>query len=132
MMKIVNVGTALLSLSLSGCISTYHAWDGTKGYQEERLDERQYRVSYVAEQATRWSWLDDYLGRRCQELAGSKVVQLADIKHDMHTVTAMSSVAVGAPIIAGGKDLGGMVMPATSAPHKVVFNLKKAEGRCSF
>ena len=34
MMKIVNVGTALLSLSLSGCISTYHAWDGTKGYQE--------------------------------------------------------------------------------------------------
>jgi len=132
MMKIVNVGAALLSLSLSGCISTYHAWDGTKGYQEEQLDERQYRVSYVAEQATRWSWLDDYLEQRCQELAGSEVAQVTDIEHDTHMVTAMSEAAVGAPVIVGGKDFGGVMMPATSAPHEVVFNLKKAEGRCSF
>ena len=124
MMKIVNVGTALLSLSLSGCISTYHAWDGTKGYQEERLDNRQYKISYVAEQATRWSWL---------ELSDSELAKVTDIKHGTHTVTAMSSAAVGAPMItAGGKDFGGVVMPATSAPHEVVFKLKKAEGRCSF
>ena len=133
MMKTVNSGAALLSLLLSGCISTYHAWDGTKGYQEERLDNRQYKISYVAEQATRWSWLDDYLERRCQELSDSELAKVTDIKHGTHTVTAMSSAAVGAPMItAGGKDFGGVVMPATSAPHEVVFKLKKAEGRCSF
>lgn len=132
MMKIVNVGTALLSLSLAGCISTYHAWDGTKGYQEERLDERQYKVSYAAEQATRWSWLDEYLERRCQELAGSEVAQLTDIKHDTQMVMAMSSVPVGAPMLPVDRDHGAVIMPATSAPHEVVFNLKKAEGRCSF
>ena len=104
----------------------------TKGYQEEQLEERQYRISYVAEQATRWDWLDDYLKRRCQELAGSHVALMSDITHDTHTVTAMSSVAVGAPVIAGGNDFGGVMMPVTSAPHEVVFNLKKAEGRCSF
>ena len=54
MMKTVNLMAGGLSLALSGCISTYHAWDGTKGYQEEQLEERQYRISYVAEQATRW------------------------------------------------------------------------------
>ncbi|MEE2604455.1 MAG: hypothetical protein VX595_15430 [Pseudomonadota bacterium] len=132
MMKTVNLVAGGLSLALSGCISTYHAWDGTKGYQEEQLEERQYRISYVAEQATRWDWLDDYLKRRCQELAGSHVALMSDITHDTHTVTAMSSVAVGAPVIAGGNDFGGVMMPVTSAPHEVVFNLKKAEGRCSF
>lgn len=132
MMKTVNLGAALRPLLVSGCISTYHAWDGTKGYQQERLDERLYRVSYVAEQATRWSWLDDYLARRCQELAGSEVAQVTDINHETSTVTAMSSVAVGAPVIAGGKDFGGVMMPATSVPHEVVFKLKKAEGHCSF
>ena len=132
MMKTVNSGAALLSLLLSGCISTYHAWDGTKGYQEEQLDERQFKVSYAADQSTRWSWLDGYLERRCQELAGSQVALMSDITHDTHTVTAMSSVAVGAPVIAGGNDFGGVMMPVTSAPHEVVFNLKKAEGRCSF
>ena len=45
MMKTVNLMAGGLSLALSGCISTYHAWDGTKGYQEEQLEERQYRIS---------------------------------------------------------------------------------------
>jgi len=132
MMKTVNSGAALLSLLLSGCISTYHAWDGTKGYQEEQLDERQFKVSYAADQSTRWSWLDGYLERRCQELAGPQVSQVTDIKHDTQTVTAMSSVRVGAPMLPVDRDHGAVVMPATLAPHEVVFNLKKAEGHCSF
>ena len=111
MMKTVNSGAALLSLLLSGCISTYHAWDGTKGYQEERPDNRQYKISYVAEQATRWSWLDDYLERRCQELSDSELAKVTDIKHGTHTVTAMSSAAVGAPMItAPVTEIGRLLM----------------------
>lgn len=123
----VKVVWLTLSLPLSGCISSYHAWDGVKGYQEDALSESEYRVSYVAEQATRWTMLDGYLARRCRELLGQEQVRLEGVQHDVHSITVMSSATIGSPVISGDQ----VTMPVTSAPHEVVFNLRKAEGHCS-
>ena len=120
---------SILLLTLTGCISRYHAWDGTTGYQDERLHEGGYQVSYTAEQSTRWSWLDQYLVRRCREIAKTEQANVMDVRHEIETVVAMSSVPIGAPIMTPADSV---IMPASSAPHEVVFNLKKAEGRCSF
>ncbi len=116
----------VLPLLLSGCISTYHAWDGVKGYQEAPMDDGGYMVSYVADQATRWTVLDGYLARRCQQLISGQTVAVKDIRHEIDSITVMSSAAIGAPVISGDQ----VTMPVASAPHEVVFNLKKAAGRC--
>lgn len=81
----------------------------------------------MADQATRWSIVDEYLERRCKALIGSQSVLLADVQHDIHSVTVMSSAAIGAPVVSGDQ----VTMPSTSAPHEVVFRLKRAEGHCS-
>lgn len=122
-----KLAVPVLPLLLSGCISTYHPWDGVKGYQEEQIDASAYMVSYVADQATRWTVLDEYLARRCKQLIGAQTVALTDIRHDIDSVTVMSSAAIGAPVISGDQ----VTMPVASAPHEVVFRLKKAEGRCA-
>ena len=128
-MRTVNTGVVCFAFAslLTGCISPYHAWNGVKGYQEEQLDKQAYRVSYVADQATRWSRVDAYLARRCKALLGSPSAQLADVHHAVHAVTVMSSAAIGAPVVSGDQ----VTMPSASAPHEVVFRLKRAEAHCS-
>ncbi|MZR61371.1 hypothetical protein [Alcanivorax sp. DP30] len=122
-----KLAAPVLSLLLSGCISNYHAWDGVKGYQEAQIDGAGYKVSYVADHATRWTVLDEYLARRCKQLIGAQTVALMDIRHEIDSVTVMSSAAIGAPVISGDQ----VTMPVSSAPHEVVFRLKKAEARCN-
>ena len=126
-----GAGWLVVTLLVSGCASSYHPWDGAKGYQDQPLADQTYAISYSAEKGTAWAVLDGYLQQRCETLLGQQAVSVTDITHRIHGNVAQSDMATSARARIGGGEMGGNFSSPGLSQHGVLFKLRVAEGVCS-